>query len=109
MTEKPLDIDVAMLSASFDARPGAEDQLAATLARYVVMTRHEPGCRNVDLVVSVTSSGRFLVVQKWESEALARAHLDSEAMTAMARDVVPLLRDKPVLDHYDTISAHDLA
>jgi hypothetical protein len=30
-------------------------------------------------------------------------------MTDMAREVVPLLASKPVIDLYDTISAHDLA
>ena len=45
--------------ASCDARPGAEETLLAALSRYVVMTRHEPECRNVDLVASVTRPGRF--------------------------------------------------
>jgi quinol monooxygenase YgiN len=103
------DIDVAVLTGTFDARPGCEEQLAATLARYVVLTRAEPACRNVDLVASATQSGRFLVVEKWDSEAAVRAHLDSPLMTDMARDAVALLAGKPAIDLYDTISAHDLA
>ncbi|MDQ1379464.1 MAG: hypothetical protein QOJ71_183, partial [Actinomycetota bacterium] len=39
-------VEIAVLTASFDARPGAEESLLATLSNYVVMTRHEPGCRN---------------------------------------------------------------
>ena len=38
--------------------PGAEEDARGVLARYVVLTRHEPGCRNVDLLTSVTHSGR---------------------------------------------------
>jgi quinol monooxygenase YgiN len=103
------DVELALLSATFDARPGVEDALAAVLARYVVLTRHEAACRNVDLVSSATHPGRFLVVEKWDSGAAVQAHLDSELMAAMAQDAVPLLAAKPDLDLYDSISAHDLA
>lgn len=103
------DVDIAMVTAVFDARPGSEEQLAAALARYVVLTRNVGACRNVDLVASATKSGRFLVVEKWGSGRDAQAHFDSPLMTEMAREVVPLLRAKPQIDLYDTISAHDLA
>ena len=45
-----------MLTGTFDARPGAEESLLAALSRYVVLTRQEPACRNVDLVASVTEA-----------------------------------------------------
>ena len=98
-----------MMTATFDARAGAEADLLATLARYVVMTRHEPACRNVDLVASCTHDARFLVVEKWESAEALQAHLDSELMTDMARAAVPCLATQPAIDLFDTISAHDLA
>jgi len=103
------EVEVAMLTATFDAAPGSEEALAAALARYVVMTRNAPACRNVDLVMSATQGGRFLVIEKWDSAADVQAHLDSASMTDMAREVVPLLSSKPAIDLYDTISAHDLA
>lgn len=109
VNEKPLDIDVAVLQATFDAIDGAEERLAAVLARYVVLTRHEPGCRNVDLLASAITVGRLCVVEKWDSAEFARAHLDSTLMTEMAKDAVPLLAAKPAIDLFDTISAHDLA
>jgi quinol monooxygenase YgiN len=102
------DLELAVLTARFDARQGAEEQLAGVLARYVVLARGEAGCRNVDLVVSTTQRGRFLVVEKWDSAAAARAHLDGTAMTDMARESIPLLADRPDIDLYDAISAHDL-
>ena len=102
------DLELAVLTATFDARAGDEEPLAGVLARYVVLARTEPGCRNVDLVVSTTQRGRFLVIEKWESSEAARAHLDAAAMTEMARVAVPLLADRPSIDLYDTISAHDL-
>jgi quinol monooxygenase YgiN len=104
----PDDVELAVLAARFDARQGAEEELAGVLARYVVLARTEAGCRNVDLVLSTTVSGRFLVIAKWSSPDAARAHLDGTAMTEMARESIPLLADRPDIDLYDTISAHDL-
>src|SRR5262245_29211795 len=102
------EVEVAMLTATYDAASGAEVELAAALARYVVMTRNVDACRNVDLVMSATHGGRFLVVEKWESAADVQAHLDSPLMQDMAHEVIPLLASKPEIDLYDTISAHDL-
>ena len=103
------DVEVAVLTAVFTAREGNEADLAAVLSRYVVLTRGEPGCRNVDLLVSATESGQFVVIQKWDSPEIARAHLDTELITGMAAAAVPLLAEKPKIDLLDTISAHDLA
>ena len=105
MTNEP---EIVVLTATLDAKEGQESALAAVLARYVVLTRHEPNCRNVDLVTSSTRPGRFLVIEKWDGDAEARAHLDTELMAGMARDAVPLLDHAPSLDLYETISAHDL-
>jgi len=103
------DLEVAVLTAVFRARSDREGELAAVLARYVVLTRRAPSCRNVDLLTSATESGRFLVIEKWDSADAARAHLDTELMTDMAEAAVPLLAGKPEIDLLDTISAHDLA
>ena len=102
------DVEIAVLTACFDARPGTEEALLGALSRYVVMTRHEPACRNVDLVASVTRTGRFLVIEKWESAAAVQAHLDSELMSDMAQAAITSIASKPAIDLYDAISAHDL-
>jgi quinol monooxygenase YgiN len=102
------DIEIAVLTAAFTARPEREGDLAAVLARYVVLTRGEPGCRNVDLLSSATESGKFVVIEKWETADDARSHLDTELMTGMAAAAVPLLAEKPRIDLLDAISAQDL-
>jgi quinol monooxygenase YgiN len=102
------DVEIAVLTASFDARPGSEEPLLSALSRYVVLTRHEPDCRNVDLVASVTHGGRFLVIEKWESAGAVQAHLDSKLMADMAQAVIASVATKPAIDLYDSISAHDL-
>jgi quinol monooxygenase YgiN len=107
--DAPSDVEIAVLTAAFDARPGAEETLLAALSRYVVLTRHEPACRNVDLVASVTHPARFVVIEKWGSAADVQAHLDSPLMAEMAQAAITSLTAKPAIDLYDTISAHDLA
>jgi quinol monooxygenase YgiN len=102
------DLEVAVLTVGFVARAESVDELAAVLARYVVLTRRAPFCRNVDLLASATESGCFLVIEKWDSAEAARAHLDTKLMTDMAKEAVPLLADRPRIDLLDTISAHDL-
>ena len=102
------EVDLAVLTAVFDARPERADELAAVLARYVVLTRRAPECRNVDLLASATESGRFLVIQKWESADAQRRHFDSDAMVDMARACNGLLAAAPDIDLWDGPSAHDL-
>lgn len=104
----PDDVEIAMLSATFQARPGSEADVAAALAKYVVLTRRLPGCRNVDLVASATGTGRFLVLEKWDGEDAARGHVDSPVMVEMASAVVDLLAERPSIDLWASISAHDL-
>ena len=84
------------------------ERLAAILARYVVLTRGEPGCRNVDLCASVTRPNRILVIEKWESREAQRAHLDSDVMVEMAKACEGLLAEPPDIDLWDGVSAHDL-
>jgi quinol monooxygenase YgiN len=102
------DPELAVLTARFDPMPGSESPLMAVLARYVVVTRQNPACRNIDLLASAAFAGRLLLIEKWESAPLAREHLDSPEMAEMAAAAVGHLAVRPEVDLYDTISAHDL-
>lgn len=102
------EVEITVVAGVFQARSGKEGDLAAVLARYVVLTRAEPGCRNVDLVASASKQGRFLVIEKWDDAAAQTAHLNGDAMVTMATDATALLVDAPDLDLYEVISAHDL-
>lgn len=101
------DIELAIVTLRFDAADAAA--LVAVLSKYVVLTRMEPGCRNVDLCASVTRPGRYLVIQKWESAEAQRAHFDGAVMVEMARACTGLLSAPPDIDLWDGPSAHDLA
>ncbi|MCI0636420.1 MAG: antibiotic biosynthesis monooxygenase [Actinobacteria bacterium] len=102
------DIELAIVVGRFDARTAREEDLAAVLARYTVVTRRQAGCRNVDLVASASHPGRLVVIEKWESAELARAHLDAPETVEMAQAAIELLAGPPDLELFDAISAYDL-
>jgi len=85
------------------------DRLLAVLAKYVVVSRGAPGCRNIDLCASATRDDRFLVIEKWASPEAQRTHFDSPEMVEMAESCRGLLAVPPDIDLFDGISAHDLA
>jgi quinol monooxygenase YgiN len=103
------DVDLTVVTMTFDARPDTEEALAALLARYVVVSRGQPGCRNIDLCASTTRPGRFVVIQKWASVDAQQAHFDSPEMVDMAKACTGLLSGAPDIDLLEGISAHDLA
>jgi quinol monooxygenase YgiN len=102
------EIDLAVVIGSFEARTGRHGDLAAVLAKYVVLTRRQPRCRNVDLVASGARPGRLVVIEKWESADDARAHLDAPETVEMAEAARDVLAGPPDLDLYESISAQDL-
>jgi quinol monooxygenase YgiN len=99
-------VELAVVTMRFDAADAAS--LLAVLSKYVVLTRMEPACRNVDLCASYTHPGRYLVIQKWDSVDAQRVHFDSPAMVEMAKSCNGLLSGPPDIDLWDGPSAHDL-
>jgi quinol monooxygenase YgiN len=106
MAEDGGDVELAIVTMQFDAADA--ESLMAVLSKYVVVTRMQSGCRNVDLCASVTHPGRYLVSQKWVSPSAQRAHFDSEVMVEMATSCNGLLTAPPAIDLWDGASAHDL-
>ncbi len=100
------EVELAIVTLRFDATDDAS--LLAVLSKYIVLTRMQDGCRNVDLCSSVTIPGRHLVVQKWETPEHQRRHFDSETMIDMARSCDGILAGPPEIDLWDATSAHDL-
>lgn len=101
------EIDLAIVTMRFDA--SNDDTLLAVLSKYVVMTRMQDGCRNVDLCASVTQPNRYLVIQKWDSSQHQQTHFDSALMVEMATACAGLLATAPEIDLWDGPSVHDLA
>ena len=100
------DVDIAIVTMVFDAAD--PDSLLAVLSKYVVLSRMQEGCRNVDLCASVTRPGRFVVVEKWATPAAQRAHFDAPETVEMAKACDGLLSRPPEIDLLEGLSAHDL-
>lgn len=103
-----MDVEIVVVTMAFDATPATDEALRRLLAKYVVLARDEPGCRNIDLVASATRPDRYLVIEKWESADHQRAHFDSPVMVELAESCHGLLAHPPAIDLHDPISAHDL-
>ena len=107
MTDPAADVELTVVLLRFQAAD--PETLLSVLAKYVVVARGHPGCRNIDLVASVTRPGRLAVIQKWDSPDAQRAHFDSPEMVEMAEACRGLLAEPPDIDLLEAISAHDLA
>ena len=101
------DVELTIVTMTFEAAD--HDGLLAVLSKYVVLSRQQPGCRNIDLCAGLTAQGRYLVIEKWETPDAQRAHFDSPEMVEMAQACTGLLVQKPQIDLYEGVSAHDLA
>jgi quinol monooxygenase YgiN len=104
--EPEREVELAIVTMRFDAADPAA--LESVLSKYVVLTRMQPGCRNVDLCASVTTPGRYLLIQKWDDGDAQRAHFDSAEMVEMATACNGILSGPPDIDLWDGPSAHDL-
>ncbi len=100
------EVDLTLVTIALDAAD--PDSLSAVLAKYVVLSRQQPGCRNIDLCASVTIPGRLVVIQKWESPEAQQAHFNSPEMVDMAKSCDGLLTRPPEVDLLQGLSAHDL-
>ena len=101
------DIELTVVTMRFDASD--DETLLAVLSKYIVLARMEDGCRNIDLISSVTQSGRHLVIEKWETPRHQRTHFDSEIMVEMATSCAGILSGPPEIDLWEGTSAHDLS
>jgi quinol monooxygenase YgiN len=102
-------VELAVVTMAFDATDAsATASLGSVLSRYVVVTRGEPGCRNVDLCSSIGATGRFVILQKWDSPTAQQTHFDGPAMVTMASACRGLLARAPDIELLEPISAHDL-
>ncbi|MBV8160675.1 MAG: antibiotic biosynthesis monooxygenase [Acidimicrobiia bacterium] len=101
--------EVALTVVTMVFRASEPERLLGVLAKYVVVSRGAPGCRNIDLCASATGDDRYLVIEKWESPSAQRAHFDSAEMVEMAESCRGLLAGPPDIDLFDGVSAHDVA
>jgi len=100
------DAEITLVTLRFETSD--PEKLMGVLSKYVVLSRMQPGCRNIDLTASVATEGRFVIIQKWESPDAQQAHFNSAEMVEMAEACEGLLRHPPEIDLLEGLSAHDL-
>ncbi len=104
--ERPEEVELTIVTMDF--RASDADKLMPVLAKYVVLSRGHDGCRNIDFCASVSTPGRFRIIEKWDSPEAQRDHFDSPDMVEMAEGCRGLLDRAPDIDLLEGISAHDL-
>lgn len=100
------EVELTIVTMTFEASD--PDRLLGVLSKYVVVSRQEQGCRNIDLCASVTTPNRFVIIEKWESPEAQQTHFDSAEMVEMAKACDGLLVSAPTIDLLEGLSAHDL-
>jgi quinol monooxygenase YgiN len=100
------DAEITLVTLRFQTSD--PEKLMGVLSKYVVLSRQQDGCRNIDLTGSVTTPGRFVVIEKWESPEAQQAHFDSPQMVEMAESCIGILSEPPEIDLLEGLSAHDL-
>ena len=100
------DAEITLVTLRFQATDA--EKLLGVLSKYVVLSRQQPGSRNIDLTASVTTPGRFVVIQKWDGPESQQAHFDSAEMIEMAQACIGILTEPPEIDLLEGLSAHDL-
>jgi quinol monooxygenase YgiN len=100
------DAEITLVTMRFETTD--PERLLGVLSKYVVLSRQQPGSRNMDLTASVTTPGRFVIIQKWDSPESQRAHFDSPEMIEMAESCAGILSQAPEIDLLEGLSAHDL-
>ena len=100
------DAEITLVTMRFQATDA--EKLLGVLSKYVVLSRQQPGSRNIDLTASVTTPGRFVIIQKWDSPESQRAHFDSPEMIEMAESCSGILAEPPDIELLEGLSAHDL-
>ena len=83
--------------------------LLAILSKYVVLTRMQPGCRNVDLCGSVTAPGRYLSSRSGTRRTRSGSTSTRRRWSRWPQSCRGVLAGPPDIDLWDGASAHDLA
>ena len=80
---------IITVTATFQARPGKEKELRATLIGLLAPTRKEVGCINYDLHSSPEDPAKFLFHENWTS----KAHLDAHLQTTHIQALLPRVNE----------------
>jgi len=90
--------------ATFEARPGKENELRNALIDLVAPTRLEAGCLNYDLHILPEQPAKFLFHENWTTKAALDAHLQTPHIQNLLPRVGDLCTDAPTITIWDRIA-----
>ena len=90
--------------ATFESRPGKENELRNALIGLVAPTRQENGCINYDLHASSENPRRFLFHENWTTKMALEAHLQTPHIQALLPRVDELCSAPPEIVIWDRIA-----
>jgi len=90
--------------ATFEARPGKENELRNALIGLVAPTRQEAGCLNYDLHVLPENPAKFLFHENWTTKAALDVHLQSPHIQALLPRVGELCVAPPEITIWNRIA-----
>lgn len=88
---------------SLKARPGKESEAAEALGALVAPTHAEDGCILYSLNQGVADKARFAFVERWASQELLDAHLQSDHIAAVLGRADELLAEAPDIVVYEAL------
>ncbi|MGA3283240.1 MAG: putative quinol monooxygenase [Verrucomicrobiota bacterium] len=95
---------IVTVVATFQAKPGKENELRAVLTGLVAPTRKETGCLNYDLHQSPEDPAKFLFHENWTSKAHLDAHLQTPHIKALLPRVDELCVAFPEITIWERIN-----
>jgi quinol monooxygenase YgiN len=89
--------------ATFQAKPGKENELRAALIGLLAPTRKEAGCLNYDFHRSVDDPAKFLFHENWASRTQLEAHFQSPHVQSLLPRVDGLCAVPPQITTWEKI------
>ncbi len=90
--------------ATFEAKPGKENELRRALLTLVAPTRQETGCLNYDLHVLPEDPTKFLFHENWTSKAHLDAHLKNTHIQVLLPRLDKLVVGMPEIKIWEKIA-----
>jgi quinol monooxygenase YgiN len=82
-----------IVTATFNAREGHEQELLEALKASLPAVHDEPGC--IRFALHISESGSPVLVEKWESDELLEIHLAGEPVAALVDRIQPHVAEDP--------------
>ncbi len=83
--------DTVMIIAESNAAEGKADQVRSLIQTVVERTRAEDGCLRYELLRDLDDDSHMILIEEWRDQASLDAHLTSEHLTTLFKEMMPLL------------------